>query len=417
MPFCQVCNRELEGIEFRTICDRAVCSLSCVGLLTATKNDKCHECLRPVWKDNYYIIENDFFCSFNCKEKTRKKLLKERSHLTVKHCQDERYYNITPQKEIKELRKEALEIFNELENSHVSPRKNLNTSCPLQEIIEISNSKEVEKKSSPKNIKKTGIISIPKPNIISKKTKNVVFKRKIAKPTIYKNMSTGNLHSNSSHKNKYILTVFSNNIKNNSKILNKINIKISPTKKAVSSEHKHNFKKMNIGSCKNNNASSKRYCTTNLVNYNNNNNNNQIYRNNNDHDYYYFDRKLNTNINESSIYGKILTNDNINKINPDYGYINGSFISHNNSQYNDFDNNYFFENEPDQNRKGLNSIGEKFEKNNIFMNKKKNVYFSHIHKSRSLSSFNNNKENYAKNNRYYYDYNKFNKYDNSSIQN
>ena len=415
MPFCQVCSRELEGVEFRTISDRAVCSLSCVGLLIASNNDKCHECLRPVWKDNYYVIENDFFCSFKCKEKTRKKLIKERCHLTVKHCQDERYYNITPQKEINELRKEALEIFNELENSHSSPKGKLNISYPLQAVIDISNTKETEKKPSLLEQKKTRIVSIPKPNIITKKTKNVIFKRKIAKQAIHKNVSTGSLH-NSNKKNKYMLTVFTNNVKNSSNILNKINIKISPPKKnipkkPISSDRKHNYKNINIDSFIINDASSKRFCTTHLIN-SNSTNNNCLYKINNDKEKIYFNKKLNSNITND----KTFTYNNVNKTNPDFVYINGSFIYHNNSQYQDFNNNYFLEDEPWQNHKGLNSNVEQIRKNNEFENKKKNIYFNHIHKSKSVTRYN-NRDNYVNNEFNYGKKTRLVKYNNNKLSN
>ena len=94
MPFCSVCNKEHISEDLNTIGNQSVCCLSCVGLLKANKKDACSYCRRPVWKDNYYEVDNLYFCSEKCKNKVQEKLIKEKGSKYVKfrHFKEEKYY-------------------------------------------------------------------------------------------------------------------------------------------------------------------------------------------------------------------------------------------------------------------------------------------------------------------------------------
>ena len=69
---CKVCCKGINSAIFETIGNQIVCSLSCVGLLQSNNDDKCNQCQRPVWKDNYYKIDSLFYCSERCKKRPLK---------------------------------------------------------------------------------------------------------------------------------------------------------------------------------------------------------------------------------------------------------------------------------------------------------------------------------------------------------
>lgn len=114
--FCNVCSREINSPFLETVGSQFVCCLSCVGLLESNNEDKCNQCQRPVWKDNYYIIHSKYYCSEKCKIIAVKKYLKKNNNIknvNIKHIQNEYFTNYSPSKKIKELRKEVRELYND----------------------------------------------------------------------------------------------------------------------------------------------------------------------------------------------------------------------------------------------------------------------------------------------------------------
>jgi len=114
--FCNVCSREINSPFLETVGNQFVCCLSCVGLLESNNEDKCNQCQRPVWKDNYYIIHSKYYCSEKCKIIAVKKYLKKNNkikNVNIKHIQNEYFTNYSPSKKIKELRKEVRELYND----------------------------------------------------------------------------------------------------------------------------------------------------------------------------------------------------------------------------------------------------------------------------------------------------------------
>ena len=129
---CKVCSREINTTIFETIGNQLVCSLSCVGLLQANEEDKCNECQRPVWKDNYYKIDSLFYCSEKCKKKVVKKHLKKFNtiqDINITHIQNEFFKNDSPMKNLKELRKEVKELYKDFDMDETATIKSIPFSC------------------------------------------------------------------------------------------------------------------------------------------------------------------------------------------------------------------------------------------------------------------------------------------------
>ena len=81
-------------------------------MLHSNEIDKCEICRRPVWKDNYYIVESKYYCSDNCHKKAVKKYNKENiltKNLNINHIKNE-YFRM---QSISELRKEKKELYAE----------------------------------------------------------------------------------------------------------------------------------------------------------------------------------------------------------------------------------------------------------------------------------------------------------------
>ncbi len=79
-------------IKFETIDDESVCCLSCVGLLVSNDKDKCDNFQRHAWKDNYYVIDSQNYCSEKCKPTAVKRYLKRNNsimRINIKHIQNE----------------------------------------------------------------------------------------------------------------------------------------------------------------------------------------------------------------------------------------------------------------------------------------------------------------------------------------
>ena len=128
--FCNVCSRDINSPFLETIGNQFVCCLSCVGLLESNNEDKCNQCHRPVWKDNYYIIHSKYYCSEKCKIIAVKKYLKKNiniKNVNIKHIQNEYFRNDSPTKNLKELRKEVRELFHDFkfdENNTIKSSEN-----------------------------------------------------------------------------------------------------------------------------------------------------------------------------------------------------------------------------------------------------------------------------------------------------
>lgn len=153
--FCNVCSREINSPFFETIGNQFVCCLACVGLLEPNNEDKCNQCQRPVWKDNYYIIHSKNYCSEKCKKIAVKKYLKKNSNIknvNIKHIQNEYFRNDSPTKNLQELRKEVKELYNdfEFESTIKSNENSIDKKIKdhnLKEIQKISNDYEINDKN------------------------------------------------------------------------------------------------------------------------------------------------------------------------------------------------------------------------------------------------------------------------------
>ena len=134
MPFCHVCNKDKICENFSTIGNQVVCCLSCVGLLKSNKDDECSCCRRPVWKDNYYEINNSFVCSEKCKNIIEEKLIKEKGVKDVKfrHFNEQKFYNSPPKiQECDELKEEKKENIINQEKILIDPEQSNNDICNI----------------------------------------------------------------------------------------------------------------------------------------------------------------------------------------------------------------------------------------------------------------------------------------------
>lgn len=117
MPHCCACYKEIYSSQLKTIGEQIVCSLSCVGLLKANEKDSCDYCKRPVWKDNYYKINDKLYCSDFCKELILEELKLPKDSDKINHFNDKSFTNINPinLKSTKQLREEVLKVYNDFQ--------------------------------------------------------------------------------------------------------------------------------------------------------------------------------------------------------------------------------------------------------------------------------------------------------------
>ena len=113
MPYCPVCKTEIFSSKLKTISGQIVCSLSCVGLLESIKTDQCNYCQRPVWSDNYYKIENKYFCSTYCKDMAVNQVNKMDNYNNIQHFNENYFSNTKPLilKNTEKLRNEVLKFY------------------------------------------------------------------------------------------------------------------------------------------------------------------------------------------------------------------------------------------------------------------------------------------------------------------
>lgn len=128
MPFCSVCNKEHISEDLNTIGNQSVCCLSCVGLLKANKKDACSYCRRPVWKDNYYEVDNLYFCSEKCKDIVQEKLIKEKGskYIKFRHFKEEKYFKEKIQNNLDEPSSEHYENNEWNKNSFIQKEADKN---------------------------------------------------------------------------------------------------------------------------------------------------------------------------------------------------------------------------------------------------------------------------------------------------
>ena len=114
MSICAVCFKKNIDSNLKTIGDQFACSLSCVGRLKPNSKDSCNYCQYPVWKDNYYKINNKYYCSENCKNKIIKQLNIPYDSKLIQHFQENIFSNDNDNidlKNSKQLREEVLKFY------------------------------------------------------------------------------------------------------------------------------------------------------------------------------------------------------------------------------------------------------------------------------------------------------------------
>ena len=130
MTICPVCQKANLFSKFKTVGEQVVCSLSCVGLLKSNSKDSCDGCKRPVWKDNYYKINNKYYCSEICKNKIIKKLNLQYDSKAIQHIQDiifsDNNDNIVL-KNSKQLREEVLKFYKDFQFDYINDDIYINT--------------------------------------------------------------------------------------------------------------------------------------------------------------------------------------------------------------------------------------------------------------------------------------------------
>jgi len=162
MPHCAACFKEIYSSQLKTIGEQVVCSLSCVGLLKANEKDSCHYCKRPVWKDNYYTINNNNYCSDFCKELILEELHLPKDSDLINHFNDNVFTSIGPidMKNTMKLREEVLKVYNDFKFDIIGDsNENINQNENHQNniISKINNKDELNKENKEnKNLKDMG---------------------------------------------------------------------------------------------------------------------------------------------------------------------------------------------------------------------------------------------------------------------
>ena len=120
MSVCNVCFKKNIISNLKTIGEQIVCSLSCVRQLKSNTKDSCNNCKYPVWKDNYYIINNKYYCSEICKNKIIKQLNIPYNSKLIQHFQEHNFSNNNDihnidLKNSKQLREEVLKFYKDFQ--------------------------------------------------------------------------------------------------------------------------------------------------------------------------------------------------------------------------------------------------------------------------------------------------------------
>ena len=134
---CAICLKDCSLSKLKTIGDQTVCSLSCIGLLKSNSKDSCDYCKRPVWKDNYFKINNKNYCSEICKNKIIKKLNIPNNSKSIINIHENIFLDNNDNmilKNSQQLREEVLkfykdfhfDIINNEDDNHTNEIQNLN---------------------------------------------------------------------------------------------------------------------------------------------------------------------------------------------------------------------------------------------------------------------------------------------------
>ncbi len=114
MSFCAVCFKNNSIKNLKTIGDQIVCSISCAGLLKSNEKDTCDYCYRPVWIDNYYKINNKYYCSDFCKDAIIQELKIPNDSKSIHHFHENIFSDNNENillKNSKQLREEVLKFY------------------------------------------------------------------------------------------------------------------------------------------------------------------------------------------------------------------------------------------------------------------------------------------------------------------
>jgi len=196
-----------------------VCSLSCVGLLKANEKDSCNYCKRPVWKDNYYEINNDIYCSDLCKQLILEELKMPKDSDLINHFNENTFANINPVtlKNSIQLREEVLKVYNDFEFDIIDESNdNLNQiENKLNEIRKNINNKDQFNKEN----KKTNVNKYKQDNDLTNININYLLKNDIISLDISKNIrkNMNNYKEKEISKENDLINVQNNDNKNISK--------------------------------------------------------------------------------------------------------------------------------------------------------------------------------------------------------
>jgi endogenous inhibitor of DNA gyrase (YacG/DUF329 family) len=214
MPSCIVCNKDHISEDLTTIGNQSVCCLSCVGLLKANINDACSYCGRPVWKDNYYEIDQKFYCSEKCKNIIQKRLIKKKGfkYIKCRHFKEEKYYNDieSPNKKLenKENRDNSdTDIIDFLENdewnkkSFIQKETNFDDeNNNIKENIKINNNHQRKNLKKDKKDKKDNNNIIKSMKKYFKDTKDSIYKMRYKKKAKYNRITENRMICNEYNK-------------------------------------------------------------------------------------------------------------------------------------------------------------------------------------------------------------------------
>lgn len=202
MFVCEVCFKETSSPKLKTIGDQIVCSLSCVGLLKPNNKDACDYCKRIVWRDNFYKINNKYYCSEICKDLILKQLNIPSNSKLIQYYKEDLFSNNSGNyalKNAKQLREEVFKFYKDFQFD-------INTD-------ELPNNKNYTMDYS-NNIRKVKTIKLDKSNITNNLSINIDNNYSNRKE---KNNNTNSQISNNNWKSKFTKSLSPLNIQNKDK--------------------------------------------------------------------------------------------------------------------------------------------------------------------------------------------------------
>ena len=223
---CSVCLKDCFLSKLKTIGEQTVCSLACIGLLKSNSRDSCDICKRPVWKDNYYKINNKYYCSEICKNKIIKKLNIPNHSKSIIHLSENIFSenNDIVLKNSQQLREEVLKFYKDFQFDVIS-----NEDDNIDDLISINSNINNDYLSNVKN-NRNNYTRIKATKDMSNNNSNDLQLNMNIINNYDKTPSKGPNHnitiSNNNRTRKYILTkafTSKNNIKSKAKLNNKDN--------------------------------------------------------------------------------------------------------------------------------------------------------------------------------------------------